>query len=129
MANEFARNLRKNATPAERALWRCLRDKSAHGFRFRRQHPLGRYVADFVCLERRALIELEGGHHTDGDQAAHDVERDRLLRAQGYSILRFWNADVLRDPAAIAWQIIHTLNQSDRPRPPPETAAQFRPPR
>lgn len=114
MADERARSLRKNATPAERALWRHLRAKRDHGWKFRRQHPIGPYYADFVCLERKFIVELDGGHHADGAQAAHDLMRDAWLRREGYQILRFWNADVLRDPAAIAWQIIETLNELDR---------------
>ncbi|MGE0182461.1 MAG: endonuclease domain-containing protein [Parvularculaceae bacterium] len=111
MADERARNLRKNATPAERALWRYLRAKRDHGWKFRRQHPLGPYYADFVCLEAKLVVELDGGHHADGAQAAHDHARDAWLKREGYAVLRFWNADALRDPAAIAWQIIDTLER------------------
>ena len=115
LADERARNLRKNATSAERALWRHLRLKRDHGWKFRRQHRLGPYYADFACLEARLIVELDGGHHADGAQAAHDAARDAWLRKEGYRILRFWNADVLRDPAAIAWQILETLNATERP--------------
>ena len=68
MANQRARELRKTMSVPERKLWRELRDRSAAGFRFRRQHPLGPYIADFVCLERRLVIEVDGGQHGEDDQ-------------------------------------------------------------
>lgn len=114
MADERARALRKSATPAERALWRHLRQKGVHRWKFRRQHPLGPYYADFVCLEKKLVVEVDGGHHGDGAQAAHDAVRDKWLRDEGFAVIRFWNADILRDPAAIAWQIVETLNALGR---------------
>ncbi|MEZ5920940.1 MAG: endonuclease domain-containing protein [Parvularculaceae bacterium] len=112
MADERARSLRKNA-PAERALWRFLRRKRDHSYRFRRQHPLGQYYADFVCLEKKLIVEVDGGHHGDGEQAAHDYRRDMWLRREGFTILRYWNADVLRDPGGIADRIIAILDETE----------------
>ncbi|KTS78306.1 DNA (cytosine-5-)-methyltransferase [Pseudomonas oryzihabitans] len=90
-----ARSLRRNQTDAERALWQHLRGKRLQGLKFRRQHPHGRYILDFVCLEARLVIELDGGQHQDSPA---DRERDAWLQARGFQILRFWNHDVLARP-------------------------------
>ena len=96
MVNTRARSLRKAPTDAERALWRALRGRQMDGLRFRRQHPLGPYIADFVCLERRLVIEVDGGQHGEPAQSAHDERRSTWLASEGYRVLRFWNRDVLR---------------------------------
>jgi very-short-patch-repair endonuclease len=89
----LSRNLRKRQTDAENLLWLHLRRKQLEGLRFRRQHPLGRYIADFVCLEKRLILEIDGGQHAV--EKDRDNERDHWLMAEGYRILRFWNNDVL----------------------------------
>jgi very-short-patch-repair endonuclease len=94
MANERARELRKGMSDAERKLWRVLRGKQIDGVRFRRQHPLGRYIVDFVCLERRLVIEVDGGQHTEDDHVASDTARDRWLAAEGYRVMRVTTVDV-----------------------------------
>jgi very-short-patch-repair endonuclease len=88
-----ARSLRAGMTDVERMLWRSLRGKQLANFRFRRQHPIGRYIADFVCIERKLLIELDGGQHQD--QVVYDERRTEYLQLQGWQILRFWNNDVV----------------------------------
>lgn len=92
----FARQLRRNSTDAERRLWRCLRCRQLSRFRFRRQHPIGPYFADFVCLELRLVIELDGGQHNSVEGLRHDAVRSDLLAAYGYAVLRFWDNDVLQ---------------------------------
>jgi very-short-patch-repair endonuclease len=82
-----ARALRKNPTEVERLLWRHLRFWQLDGYKFRRQQPLGSYIVDFACLEKRLVIELDGGQHTE--QADYDSARDAWLRAEGFLILRF----------------------------------------
>lgn len=94
----YARALRRGQTDAERLLWYHLRGNRLHGHKFRRQHPYGRYILDFVCLEARLVIELDGGQHQD---SAADRERDTWLQAQGFQTLRFWNHDVLTQPDAV----------------------------
>ena len=86
-----ARRLRKQSTDTERHLWRYLRDRQIEGFKFRRQHPVGNYVVDFVNLEKKVVIELDGGQH-----ALHpgDRIRDERLLAEGYKVLRFWDNQV-----------------------------------
>lgn len=86
-----ARDLRKNSTDAERHLWYYLRANRIE-FKFKRQVPLGEYIVDFVCLEKRLIIELDGGQHMDNQ--AYDSKRTAWLMTQGFKVLRFWNHDV-----------------------------------
>ena len=88
----IARRLRRNATDVEGALWQRLRNRQIEGAKFRRQVPIGRYVADFTCVEARLVIELDGGQHAERIQA--DQERTTVIEANGYAVLRFWNSDV-----------------------------------
>ncbi|TGQ74496.1 MAG: endonuclease domain-containing protein [Mesorhizobium sp.] len=99
----FARSLRHGMTEAEGKLWQELRDRRLDGIKFRRQVPLGRYVADFVCVEANLIIEIDGSQHAD---AASDRSRDADLKARGFRVLRFWNDDVLRDVNAVCDTII-----------------------
>ncbi|WBJ98447.1 endonuclease domain-containing protein [Methylocystis parvus] len=87
---DFARKLRRNMTEAEAILWRSLR-RSALGMKFRRQVPIGRFVADFLCVEHRLIVELDGRPHDDEEQKAHDAARDAWLAEHGYRVLRFRN--------------------------------------
>ena len=88
-----ARNLRKRLTDTERLLWSKIRAKQIDGCKFRRQSPIGKYIVDFVCHEKRLIIELDGGQHSENIEA--DRQRDKWLGEQGYKILRFWNNEVL----------------------------------
>jgi very-short-patch-repair endonuclease len=89
-----AKTLRSKQTEAEQRLWYHLRAHRFLGFKFKRQKPMGRYIVDFVCLEQRLNIEIDGGQHTE--QLAYDQHRDSWLRSQGYTVLRFWNNDVMQ---------------------------------
>jgi len=91
----LAKNLRKRATDAEQLLWRHLRARQMEGLKFRRQQPIGDYIVDFVCFERRIVIELDGGQHAT--KTREDTERDEWLRAQGFRVCRFWNSEVLKN--------------------------------
>jgi very-short-patch-repair endonuclease len=88
----IARDLRKKRTDAEKILWRNLRARQFEGLKFRRQHPIGNYVVDFVCLEVSLVIEVDGGQHAENPK---DVERDKQLTLEGFKVLRFWNNEVL----------------------------------
>ena len=92
-AHARARALRRNMTAAERKLWEILRLRQISGYKFRRQVPLGRYVADFVCHEARLIVEVDGGQHDHA--SADEVERAAFLQDEGYRVLRFWNNEVL----------------------------------
>ena len=89
----LSRTLRKNTTDAERVLWKYLRGKQFDGFKFRRQEPIGKYIADFVCYDKKIIIEVDGGQHAV--DTVKDEERDRWFEGQGFKVLRFWNNDVL----------------------------------
>jgi very-short-patch-repair endonuclease len=92
-AHARARTLRQNMTEAEMRVWQILRSHQMMGYKFRRQVPIGRYIADFVCHEARLIVEIDGGQH---DRAApREAERSGFLQNQGYRILRFWNDEVL----------------------------------
>lgn len=96
---ERARQLRRNMTDAERRLWSRLRRRKLHGRRFRRQHPIGPFIADFACPEEKLVIELDGGQHAERKE--QDAARTRWLAARGYRVLRFWNNDVLTQTDAV----------------------------
>lgn len=102
----FARKLRTELTEAERHLWRSLRLKQLNGYRFRRQHPIGPYIADFICLEAKLILEVDGGQHAI---SATDVKRDQWLLAEGYEVLRFWNHQVLAETEAVLEKILDKL--------------------
>jgi very-short-patch-repair endonuclease len=101
LASEFARALRKHPTDAERKLWARLRHKQLNGIRFRRQQPVGPYVADFFCARAKLIIELDGGQHGTVDGSTRDESRTRWLESRGYRVLRFWNNDVLHNMAGV----------------------------
>jgi very-short-patch-repair endonuclease len=105
-----ARLLRQESTPAEEALWELLRDRQLLGLKFRRQVPIGSYVADFYCHEMRLVLELDGEVHEGDRQKAHDINRDHNLAALGYRVLRFTNCEALEQPATIL-QRLKTLFQ------------------
>jgi very-short-patch-repair endonuclease len=87
--------LRKRPTNAEQLLWKQLRLKQIEGFKFRRQQPIDNYIVDFICFERRIVIEVDGGQHAT--QNKDDAIRDTYLRQQGFHVLRFWNNEVLQN--------------------------------
>ncbi len=94
---DLARALRKNPTDAEQAVWRHLRGRNLAGFRFRRQHPLGPYVLDLVCLEAKLVVELDGGQHGEPTGVATDAARTAWLAERGYRVARFWNHEAFGD--------------------------------
>jgi very-short-patch-repair endonuclease len=119
MPSQRARELRARLTEAERHLWYALRRKQLRGHRFRRQVPLGPYVADFACLAQRLVIEVDGGQH--GDEAERDARRTAWLEAQGFHVLQFWNNDVLGNIEGVLEVIARQL-ASGSPPPQPSPA-------
>jgi very-short-patch-repair endonuclease len=113
MRKDRARELRKNPTDAERALWKHLRLRQARGHKFRRQQIIGQYVVDFVCFERRLIIEVDGGQHSE--ESAYDRERDKWLAEQGFHVLRFWNNQVLKEMEAVREVIEKALTNNPPP--------------
>jgi very-short-patch-repair endonuclease len=112
-----ARLLRAGMTDVERMLWRSLRGKQVANFRFRRQHPIGKYIADFACIERKLLIELDGGQHQD--QAVYDERRTIYLQSQGWEVLRFWNNDVVGNLDGVLSNIAAALTAIPPSQPSP----------
>jgi very-short-patch-repair endonuclease len=98
-----ARALRKSTTDAENLLWHRLRNRQLLGLKFRRQRPIGPYFADFACLEIRLVIELDGGQHAE--QVAYDEARAEEMKRLGFSTLRFWDNEVLRNTDAVMEKI------------------------
>ena len=88
-----ARKLRRSLTDAETILWSRLR-RDALGLRFRRQHPVGPYIADFACVRARLIVEVDGGTHGTEAERSHDARRDAFMRAHGWRVVRVWNIDV-----------------------------------
>jgi very-short-patch-repair endonuclease len=114
-AHGRARALRREMTEAERRLWLMLRMRQVRGMRFRRQVPIGRYIADFACHEARLVVEVDGGQH---DAAAMDeAERRRFLEGEGYRVLRFWNNEVLGNPEGVVVTIAAALWEASTPTP------------
>ena len=97
----FAKDLRSRSTDAERVLWSHIRAKRLDGLKFRRQHPIGKYIVDFICLERKIVIELDGGQHAKREIEEYDRERDNWFEKEGYGVLRFWDNDVLLNTKGI----------------------------
>ncbi len=95
---EGAKDLRREMTPAESLLWKHLRGRKLSNLKFRRQHPLGHFIADFFCREARLVVEVDGGIHKH--QRGYDAQRDDWMRSQGYCVVRLPNDLVLNDPEA-----------------------------
>ena len=104
----LARVMRKNATNAERRMWSKLRDGRLNGLKFRRQAPIGRAIADFVCYEHKLIVEVDGGQHSG---SARDVVRDAELNRRRFRVLRFWNIDVMRNTAGVLQTILATARE------------------
>ncbi|GJL91684.1 endonuclease domain-containing protein [Hyphococcus sp.] len=94
LKTERAQALRNNATSAERRLWFRLKGNQQHGFRFRRQHPIGSYVLDFYCPEVRLCVELDGDQHGFPKIVAHNLVRTKFLERKNICVIRFWNYDI-----------------------------------
>jgi very-short-patch-repair endonuclease len=114
-----ARRLRTNQTGAEISLWRQLRKLETKGTHFRRQVPIGPYVADFACLASRLVVELDGAHHGEEPTKNHDVFRTRWLELEGYRVLRFWNNDLIENPDGVLETIYAALYGSRDVEPTP----------
>lgn len=123
---QAARELRANQTPAEELLWECLRGRRLDGWRFRRQHVIGPYIADFFCYEARLVVELDGCQHAQPEDIQRDTERSAAFRSRGLRVLRFRNQDVLTRTADVlrliskvaAIPVRHLTSMSSTPVPP-----------
>ncbi|MBI4297689.1 MAG: endonuclease domain-containing protein [Chloroflexi bacterium] len=100
----FARALRRQGNRAEAALWSRLRNRQL-GVKFRRQQPIGPYIVDFACFEKRMIVEVDGSQHNDEEGMRKDENRTAWLQGRGYTVMRFWSNDVLSNPADVCQAI------------------------
>lgn len=107
----FARENRRHPTEAERVLWDALRNRRLGGFKFRRQHIIGVYIVDFVCLSRTLIVEVDGEIHNQGENPELDRDRQEKLQAKGFEILRFTNDEVLNDTERVCFSILQHLQR------------------
>jgi very-short-patch-repair endonuclease len=118
--HKLQRTLRNTMTEAERRLWGVLRSRQFHGFKFRRQHPYEQYVLDFACLEKKLVVEVDGGQHME--YKLRDSERTLFLENAGFRVVRFWNHEVLTQLEAVQeciWRALHDETNPSPPRPSP----------
>ena len=108
----FAKRMRQEPTDAEAKMWRLLRDRRLTHLKFRRQAPFQNLILDFVCFEKRFIVEIDGSQHADSER---DVARDALLAAEGFRIVRYWNNDVLQQPTAVLEDIFVKLAEPIEP--------------
>jgi very-short-patch-repair endonuclease len=101
-----AKRMRKEMTDAERKLWGCLRAHRLMGLGFRRQVPIAGYIVDFACPDHKLIVEVDGSQHGNDTDLAYDAARTRLLEQDGWTVLRFWNDDVLRDIDNVCQHIV-----------------------
>ena len=92
--NIIARKLRKNQTPQEQKFWNLVRAHRFYNLEFRRQYPLGDYIVDFICREKKLIVEIDGGQHNSPENVIKDLERTQYLNSKGYKVIRFWNNDI-----------------------------------
>jgi very-short-patch-repair endonuclease len=104
----FARRLRKTMTPAEVLLWSKLRRENL-GYRFRKQHPIGPYIADFACVVARLVVEVDGATHATDAEIAYDGQRTAFIEANGWRVVRVWNGDVTDNLAGVLAFIANAL--------------------
>ncbi len=119
-AIEYARALRKQMTDAERRLCYYLRGHRLQGLKFRRQHPVPPYIADFCAEKILLIVELDGGGHNEGATRRYDEKRTAYLQARGYTVVRFWNTDVMQNIEVVLGEIVRvaTILCTKTPSPP-----------
>jgi very-short-patch-repair endonuclease len=103
---QFAKKMRREPTDAEAGMWRLLRDRRLALFKFRRQVPFQSFILDFVCFEKRMIIEVDGSQHASSKR---DTAREAVLMAEGFRIARYWNNDLLQQPSAVLEDILAKL--------------------
>lgn len=108
----LAKQLRKNQTEHEAKLWSRLRDRRFDGFKFIRQYPIGNYIVDFCCRQKKLIIELDGGHHNEEKNIEYDIRRDKYLRLKGYKVLRIPNIELSKNIDGVEDNIYYELNSN-----------------
>ena len=113
--SKHAKLLRQQQTNAEHLLWLHLRDRRLANYKFRRQLPIGSYIADFVCMSARLIIEVDGGQHATNTN--FDEQRTNFLNQQGYAVIRFWNNEVLQNLDGVLIVVLKELKKRETPSP------------
>ena len=113
---QLAKDLRAHSTEAERLLWKHLRSKQLKDTKFRRQQPIGKFIVDFVSLDKKLIVELDGSQHIERQE--NDERRDQWLKSQGFKVLRFWNSEVFGNIEGVLESIMEELSPSPNPSPP-----------
>lgn len=106
----IARNLRKNKTKEESILWQLLRNRQFMGLKFKRQFPIGSYIVDFVCEEKKLVIEIDGGQHNIPDNIKADEARTNYINSKGYRVIRFWNNDINQNIQGVYETLLNVIN-------------------
>lgn len=96
-----ARDLRKNMTDSERIIWSIIRNRQFYGYRFLRQYCMGQYIVDFICREKKIIIEIDGGQHNKQINIEYDEQRSAYLNSKGYKVVRFWNNEINNNLAGV----------------------------
>ncbi|MDH5767328.1 MAG: endonuclease domain-containing protein [Gammaproteobacteria bacterium] len=107
-----ARDLRKNLTDAEKILWQKLRNRQLNGYKFKRQVPIDHFIVDFICSSARLIIELDGGQHAE--QVNYDQKRSEYLKSKGFTVIRFWNNEVLQNLEGVLDTLTLALSLQER---------------
>ena len=110
--HQRAKALRKEMSEAEAKLWQHLRAGRLNGYKFRRQQPMGSYIVDFMCLTPKLIVEADGGQHTE--QAAYDHARTAYLNSLGFTVLRFWNHEILQQTDDVLAEILRVLQELEK---------------
>jgi len=103
----FAKRMRQTSTEAETRLWWHLRAARFRGLKFKRQQPIGDYIVDFICFERKLIVEVDGSQHLDTSE--RDDARTEWLESAGFRVMRFWNDDVLRDAGCVVRELARVV--------------------
>ena len=106
----LARNLRKNSTKEEKIVWQILRNRQFFNLKFKRQVPIGEYIVDFLCEERKLIIEIDGGHHNSAESIEYDKKRTIFLNSKGYQVIRFWNNEINENIDGVYEKLLEYIN-------------------
>jgi len=107
-----AKAMRQEMSEAEAKLWQYLRAGRLNGYKFRRQQPMGNYIVDFMCVTPKLIVEADGGQHTE--QAAYDHARTAYLNSLGFTVLRFWNHEILQQTNDVLAEILRVLQELEK---------------
>ena len=108
--NILARTLRRNSTIQERRLWNLLKNRQFHNLKFKRQHPIGDYIVDFICKEAKIIIEIDGGQHNELENIDYDNARTEFLNSLGYKVIRFWNNEIYENIEGVLLKLEVEIN-------------------